>query len=208
MVFLEFFESILSSFYFILSATSLSFLLKLAILVVLFRKAMKAAHLEKPLSFLSLVLIGNMFSDLAWMLKLSQILFLPQISYKIVLFVIRIAWIFFLVQYQSISLLIESLIIKHYRVSLRHKLLFIVNALFGIFFLAVAIIDFDCVDRIYRKFWFEPKVQNAVTFYALFFVVMPSIFFVIKNINTFSLPRLLRKQLNVLMQGLVLPILL
>lgn len=208
MFFLEIIESILSSFYFILFATSLSFLLKLVILIVLFRKAIKAIHLEKPLSFLSLVLIGSMFSDLAWMLKLFQILFFPQIGYKIVLFVIRIAWIFFLVQYQSISLLIESLIIKHYRISLRHKFLFVVNALFGIFFLAVALIDFDCVDRIYRKFWFEPKVQNLVTFYALFCVVMPSIFFVIKNINGFSLPRLLKKQLNVLMQGLVLPIIL
>lgn len=207
MFFLEIFESILSSYYCILLVTSLSFMLKLGILIALFRKTVRAVQIERPLSFLSLILIGNMFSDLAWMVKLSQELFFPQISYKIVLFIIRIAWIFFLVQYESIALFIESLVTQNYIISLRHKILFVISGLLGAFFAIAAVLDFDCMDPVNRRFWFEPKIQNITTFYGLFFVVMPSLFFVIKNMRSYTLPSLLKKQLNVFIQGLILPVL-
>jgi len=123
MFFLECIESILGSFYFILPATSLSFLLKLVILVVLIRKTFTMDTVARPLFFLFAILVGNMFSDLAWILKLSQLLFLPEISYQIVLFIIRVAWIFLLVQFQSISLFIESLVTDQYSLPFRQKVL-------------------------------------------------------------------------------------
>jgi len=206
MFFLEFFESILSSFYFILLATSLSFFLKLVILVILIRKTMKMDAIARPLFFLFAILVGNMFSDLAWVLKLSQLLFLPQISYQIVLFIIRIAWVFFLVQYQSISLFIESLVTDNYVLPLRQKLLFVVSSLLGLFFAVVAIIDFDCMDRVQRRFLLEPTIQNLATFYALFLVIAPSLFIAVKKIRNSTLPHLLKKQLKLLIQGLILPV--
>src|SRR5438445_4629971 len=114
MFFLECIESILGSFYFILPATSLSFLLKLVILVVLVRKTLTMDTVARPVFFLFAILIGNMFSDLGWALKLFQSLFCPQLSYQIVLFIIRIAWVFFLVQCLSMSLFIESLVTNNY----------------------------------------------------------------------------------------------
>jgi hypothetical protein len=83
MFFLEFFESILSSFHFILVATSLSFLLKMGILIALIRKTINMGTVARPLFFLFAILVGNMFSDLAWMLKLSQLLFSPKLVIKL-----------------------------------------------------------------------------------------------------------------------------
>lgn len=206
MFFLEFFESILSSFYFILIATSLSLLLKLCILVALIKKTVKMDAIARPLFFLFAIIIGNMFSDLAWVLKLSQLLFFPQISYQIVLFIIRIAWVFFLVQYQSMSLFTESLVTDSYIIPARQKIFFFINCVFGLFFAITAIIDFDCISLAHRRFSFEPTVQNLVTFYALFLVVAPSIFIAVQKIRRSTLPHLLKKQLKVLIQGLILPV--
>lgn len=206
MIFLEFIESVLSSFYFILVATSLSFLLKLGILIVLVTKTVRMNRIVRPLFFLSAILIGNMFSDLAWILKLSHLLFLPQLSYQLVLFIIRIAWVFFIVQYQSMSLFIESLVTDKYVISLRQQILFVISSLFSVFFAMAAIIDFNCIDPSRRRFIFEPTIQNLATFYALFLVMLPSLYIAIKKIRSSSLPHLLKKQLKLLMQGLIAPV--
>ena len=157
--------------------------------------------------FLVAILIGNMFSDLGWVLKLSQSLFFPQLSYQIVLFVIRIAWVFFIVQYQSMSLFIESLVTDQYHIPLRQKVLFFISSLFSIFFTIIAIVDFDCLNPAYRRFAFEPTVQNLATFYALFLVMLPSLLIAIQKIRSAALPHLLKKQLALLMQGLIGPVL-
>lgn len=206
MFFLEFLESILSSFYFILFATTLSFLLKLGFLVALIRKVANMTFIVQPLFFLFAILIGNIFSDLAWILKLSQILFFPQVSYQIVLFIIRIAWVFVMVQYQSMSLFIENLVNQDYSVSFRQKILSVISSLFALFFGVVAIIDRNCTVLADRKFAFEPTMQNLATFYALFIVVAPSLFIAVQRIRNSNLPHLLKKQLKVLIQGLILPV--
>jgi len=206
MFFLEYLESILSSFYFIFFATALSFLLKLGIFFALITKTIGIKTISRPLFFLIAILVGNMFSDLAWVLKLSQLLFFPQIGYQVVLFIIRIAWVFFIVQYQSMSLFIESLVTDHYIIPVRQKILFILSGMFSLFFAVVAIIDFDCIDPMYRKFVFEPTVQNLATFYALFIVMIPSLYVAIQKIRSYVLPYLLKKQLKLLIQGLIAPV--
>lgn len=208
MFFVEYIESVLSSFYFIFFIAFISFVLKSCILAVLLKKTIYSQKTERPLVFLNLILIGNMFSDLAWIVKLSQLLFLPLLSYKIVLFVIRIAWVFFIIQYQSISLFLESLVSQNYIIPIRQKVLFMISFVLGLFFAIAAILDFNCLDPSQRRFSFEPKIQNFVTFYALFFVVLPSLFFAVQKIRSSALPSILNKQLKILIQGLIVPLLL
>lgn len=206
MFFLDFCESVLSSFYFILFATLVSFILKSGILISLISKTVNRDRAARPLFFLAAILVSNMFSDLSWIVKLTQLLFLPQLSYKIVLFIIRIAWVFVIIQYQSLALFLESLVTNSYVVSMRHKILVACSTIFGIFFAVVAIVDFDCIDRVHRRFIIEPTIQNLATFYAIFIMVLPSLFFAVQHIRSSSLPHLLRKQLKVLIQGLILPV--
>ena len=208
MFFLEFIESILSSFYFILLATTLSFLLKVVILTILIKKTMSMESIVRPLFFLVAILVGNMLSDLAWISKSCRELCLFPWGYQIGLFIIRIAWVFFIVQYQSMSLFIESLVTDHYNLPFRQKIFFVVSSLFGLFFAIAAIIDFDCIDLVHRKFVFESTIQNLATFYALFLVMVPSLYVAIKKIRSSTLPHLLKKQLTLFMQGLIGPVLL
>jgi transcriptional regulator of aromatic amino acid metabolism len=206
MVFLEYVESILGSFYFILPATLLSFFLKLGILTALMSKTVKMDRAIKPLFFLVVILIGNMFSDIAWVVKSFQELNLFHVSYQLGSFIVRIAWVFFIVQYQSMSLFIESLVTNQYIYPLRQKLFFVLSSLFGLFFTITAIIDYDRIDRLHRKFPFEPTVQNLATFYALFLVMLPSLCIAIQKIRQRALPHLLKKQLRLFLQGLIAPV--
>lgn len=206
MFFLEIFESILSSFYFILFATSLSFLLKLSFFVALIKKIIRMDVIVRPLYFLLAILVSNMFSDLAWITKLSQLLFFPQLSYKIVLFIIRIAWVFVLMQYQSMSFFVENIVNQNYIVVLRQKILFFISSMFGLMFAIIAIMDFNCEKLSERRFLFEPTIQNLATFYALFVVVAPSLLMAVQRIRNSELPHLLKKQLKILIQGLILPV--
>src|SRR5258708_2983675 len=139
MFFLEYLESVLSSFYFILFVACVSFVLKFCILFTFIKKTIYSDKINRPLFFFILFLFGNMFSDLAWVVKLSQLLFFPQLSYKVVLFVIRIAWIFFLIQYQSISLFLESLVGQQYVIPVRQKIFFSISAVLALFFAVAAI---------------------------------------------------------------------
>ena len=208
MDFLEYVESILGSFYFILPVTLLSFFVKLGILVALVRKTSSMERVVKPLFFLVAILVGNIFSDIAWIFKSFRELCLFELSYQHGLFIVRIAWMFFIVQYQSMSLCIESLVTNNYTIPLRQKLFFVVSFFFGIFFGVVSVIDFDCIGSSSRKFLFEPLVQNLTTFYALFVVMLPSLYIAVRKIRSSELPHLLKKQLTLLMQGFIAPVLL
>jgi transcriptional regulator of aromatic amino acid metabolism len=206
MIFLEYFESVLSSFYFILPIASLSFLLKLGIFITLVRKTVSMDIVARPLFFLVAILVGNMFSDFAWVIKLIQSLFLPGLGYKIVLFFIRIAWVFFIIQYHALALFLEILVDKNYTLPKRQWFFLFVSFTFCLIFTLIAIFDFNCVDRIHR-FSNEPMLQNLSAFYVLFPLILSSLFIALQKIRLSVLPYLLKKQLKVFLQGLIMPLL-
>src|SRR5438132_795063 len=121
MFFLEYIECLFGSNQFIFATSCCSFILKSCLLYILLRKTFGSITVEKPLYFLLATLIGNMFSDFAWIIKLIKTLFVPQLSYYAVLFFIRIAWVFSIIQYQSLALFIESLVTQHYSLPKRQK---------------------------------------------------------------------------------------
>jgi transcriptional regulator of aromatic amino acid metabolism len=206
MFFLEYLEFFFGSYQFIFIATSISFLLKGCLLILLIRKTMSAVTVERPLFFLLATLVGNMFSDLAWMLKLAQIFFAPELSYTMVLFFIRIAWVFFIIQYQSLALFIESLVSQRYTLPLRQKIFTLISFCFCVAFIVVAVLDFHCVGLEQIQFAFEPTIQNLATFYGLLPVMLSSLFVVVQKIRSTELPFILKKQLRVFIQGLIIPL--
>jgi len=112
MFFIEYIEWFFNNFYFIFTATFGSLCLKLCILFFLIHRTISLRKIERPFFFLFIIIISNMFSDFAWVLQLSKILFFPQLNYKIILFFTHIAWMFFIIQYQSLVLFIESLVVQ------------------------------------------------------------------------------------------------
>jgi hypothetical protein len=206
MFFVEYIEYFLSSFQFIFAATLASFVLKLCILFFLIRRIICLKKIEKPFFFLVTILISNMFSDCAWVLKLGRILFFPQLGYKIVLLFTRIAWIFFIVQYQTLILFLESLIVQKYRLSKRQLFFCVISFLFCSFFVGIALLNFNCTEASQRLL-LEAKIQDISILYVIFFLAIPNLLIVLQKIKRESLPLILRRQLFVLINSLIIPLL-
>ncbi len=206
MFFLEYFSFLFGNFKFIFFATSVSFILKSYIFAVLVKRIIELKFFNRLFIFLTIILVSNMFSDFAWIIKFVQSFFLPQLGYSIVLFFIRIAWIFFIIQYQTLALFLENLVDQHYKVPKRQWLFISVSVALSIFFLVVAILNFDCTNSAHR-FALDPIMQNIATFYVLFPLMLPSLFIALQRIRLFELPYLLKKQLKILLQGLIIPFL-
>lgn len=204
MFFLEFLE-FFNNFLFIFIATSISFLLKMYFMVALVRQVIKSSIVESHLYFLFAIIIGSMFSDFAWIMKLSKILFLPQLEYKLVLFFVRIGWIFFIIQYQALALFIENLVVQSYNFSLRQKVFCILSGIFCGVFALITIFDFGCIDKS-QRFYLEPMFQDFTVLYVLFPLILPSVYVVLKKIQSGTLPFILKKQLSIFMQGLIIPL--
>jgi len=206
MFFIKYLELFFGSYQFIFAATLGSFILKLCLLFVLIRRTVSLEKIERPVLFLLTILISNMFSDFAWIIKFIQLLFLPQLSYTIIIFFIRIAWIFFIIQYQALALFLESLVSKNYKINKRQAFFIVTSSLFCVIFMVIAILDFNCIDRKHR-FVIEPIIQNLSTFYVLFPLILPSLFITLQKIRTSTLPFILKKQLKVLINSLIIPLL-
>ena len=206
MIFLEYIESILNNFYFIFFANLSSFILKACILILLIIKSFFPFKIERPLFFLLLIIISNMFSDFAWIIKLWQMLFFPQLNYQVTLFITRIAWIFAITQYQTIALFLESLVVQKYQIPLRQKICCFLSILLCSFYIFILLLNFDCIDSSQRIF-FVVTIQNSLILYAMFLLAVPSLFIVIQTIRKGILPLILRKQLFILINGLIIPVL-
>lgn len=205
MFFLEYFESIFGNFYFILAATCISFLLKTCFLCVLATAVTTHSSAIKRLWFLLIViLVSSIVPDVSWVVKLIRELFLPELDYRFVLFVIRIAWIFFIIQYQALSLFTESLVHQHYVILLRQKIFLGFSAFFCIFFMVITIIDFNC-NTPSETMILHTQIQNIASFFILFIMFTSSLFIAIQRISSSVLPSILKKQLTLFVQWLIIP---
>ena len=105
------------------------------------RKTVSMDTIARPLLFCFVILVSNMFSDFAWIIKLVQSLFMPELAYKIVLFFIHIAWVFFIIQYHALSLFLETLVDQHYKVPKRQWLFLSISFILCVIFIAIAILS-------------------------------------------------------------------
>jgi len=196
--------SIIGSYQFLLIATSFAFCLKTCILIFLIFRGTKLTKISRPLIFILLVLIGTMASDVAWILKLSKSLFFPSLDYRILTFLIRIAWALFVVQYQSLALFIEGLTTKKGYISFHQKIFLIISFTFVLFFVALAFYNFNCFQASDR-FITELNFLNMVSLYALIPLMLSSLFTTIKKIITTRIPRILKRQIKIFIQFFICP---
>ncbi len=203
---MQYLELFFGSYQFMFAVTCGSLILKLCILFVLVRRMVNLNRIEKPIFFLLTILVSNIFSDIAWVLKLTKILFFSNLKYQIVLLFIRIAWIFFIIQYQALALFIESLMHQKYTLFFRQKFFCFISSIFCGIFIVITIIDLNFIDG-HNRLYFDEIMQNISTFYVLFPLILPSLFVVIKHSKSTLLPSILKKQINILTRGLIIPIL-
>lgn len=111
--FFEFIGFILSSQKFLLFTELTSFTFKLFLLIIIVHHSIRASMSKRFLLLLIGVLSGSMFHSDASRIPLDlRTIFFPNIDFRIIGFMGRIGWVFFLVQNQSLTLLLENLVEK------------------------------------------------------------------------------------------------
>jgi len=194
-------ESIFGSYSFVFGVTTISFLLKASLLIFLIIHGLKPSTPQRAWTLLILVLIGGLFNDSSWMLALSKSLFFPEMDIRLRLFWIRIAWGFAIVMYQALALLIEHLADQQSTLNTRQKIFLSTSSCFIVFFLALAVThatSFD--DPAYVS-----RVQELASLYMLFPLMISSLYCTIKKLRSNSTPRILRKQLTIVINWCIIP---
>ncbi|PKN03407.1 hypothetical protein CVU75_02370 [Candidatus Dependentiae bacterium HGW-Dependentiae-1] len=201
---LRFIESALGNFYFLIAVTSVLFFLKATLLVSLVTRGLRSSKLHRQWLFLVFVLVGSMFENFAWLIKLSKLTFLPDIEYRLTLFMARFSWGFTIVQYQSLALFLENLAEQKFKLTLRSKFFICISSIFFFTFMGLAFYDFNCFNSTQRPA-FEIPLITMTALYMLFPLMLTSLFITFRKIQTTQLPSLLKKQLSVLIKVLIIP---
>jgi len=187
---------------FLLAICSLAIFLKVYFIRIVTEHKTETSKTYKQLFFLLGILIGSMFGDIAWVIKLTRNLFFPRIDYPIVTFFIRIAWGFLVIHYQSLSLFIESLPEKKFHLRQYHKIILPISFSISSYFFYIALFKTSLTKEFERDMacslpsWpIEMHMMRITGFYLLFFLTLPSLYIAISHIRNNYLPRILHKQL-------------
>ncbi len=181
---------------------SLAFIAKFSVLFFLCLQGFRTSKITRPLLLLIGVLIGGLFADLTWIIKLLREVFLPTMDYRIVILFVRLSWALSLVQFQSLSAFIESLSEKQYRIKLYQKLLLIFNGCIILYFLYLAVFKYDL--NIYERTWLERKVIGFSSIYMFLMLILPSLI-ALNKLRSNAFPKILKQQLAVLLKYLIFP---
>lgn len=195
---------ILNSYPFLFVINSISLLFKLFVLGSLIRYSKKTLHKRNEHIYLFLVFIGAIFEDLAWVVLLSKQMLLPAaigFSTHVVQFAIRSSWAFFATEFLALALFLESLTERKVLFNIRKKIFISISSAFIILFCCLTVLNFLPFDTIYIR----SKIEAVYTIYALFFLMPITIFFTLKKMRKERIPRLIKKQLNLLIQFLIVP---
>lgn len=197
-------EFIFGSFPFLIIINTISLFIKIYILSVLFTQNTQSSYFNKSRTYLVLVLLGGMCSDFAWILLSLRELGLFHsyaIIYTFILFLIRISWCFFAIEYQAWSLFLENLVNPKSKIILRQKICIGITAIFVALFLYSAFITLFSTTSSNLHF----IIQGIFPFYAIFIFMPLTIYASFNLLKKKKAPRILKRQFRILIQFLIIP---
>lgn len=199
---LFYFESILGSAPFILTINLISFVFKSILLFFLCNRKTHTATIKYSRFFVALLLISSMIEDSSWTLVLFK-QFGIHINYSVAIFWIRIAWFFIPILYQSLALFLESLTKQCFYLQKRHYVTLFLTSLLSLAFLLIAIFNIQCSSGSQRP-TIEFSLIKITNLYGVLLVFF-SLFFTIRALRVSQIPQILKKQLTIIIQFLVVP---
>jgi transcriptional regulator of aromatic amino acid metabolism len=198
---LELLIQALSSYELLLLVATISLFMKAFLLILVTVHGLRSTKIQRPWFFLIPVLVGAMFSDAAWVATVANRLFSLDNYFPIIMFLIRLAWIFLIVQYQFMSLFLENLVDKNYTIKLYQKILIVISVLLCLSILYFIIFEFG---QPHNRPTIEYTVIKIASIY-IFLIIMPTLGRVFKKIKSKNLPKILKKQLFLLIVYLIGP---
>lgn len=198
-------NTLFSNYYFLLSIVLLAFTIKWYLLFTLIKSGI-SQKIQRPWPWvcLILVLVGSITEDIYWILKILQIIFDSKLEYSIHMFFAHFSWAFFIIQYQSLSLFIESLTEKNFKLLLRQKLFLFISLLFSGSFFYFSIYHLSIFSNSPIRSKFETFLFEYGAIY-IFIMIFPSLFASVKKILNSDIPKILKKQSKFLIIGLICP---
>ncbi|MCL4361035.1 sigma 54-interacting transcriptional regulator [Candidatus Dependentiae bacterium] len=188
---------------FLLFAETSSFCIKAYLFGALLFYNFKVANRTRLIRLLLLILAGAIFTNIAWIVQLLRSMFFPQIEFKVFLFLLRIAWIFSIVQYQSLSLFVENLTEKDLKIKGINLITLIINTSLIIYLFGTSIIFFDINSNAERS-PLEMSVIQGIHLY-LIFILSLAVYKSFRKIRSDSFPTILKHQLKVFLYFLLMP---
>lgn len=194
---------LLGSDYLIFAVEIIAICAKLLLFCLLIFKGIRVGKTPLTLFFLLSILIASMFENISWLASLIGNIFPTTISsnYQHLLFFFnRIAWAFTITQYQSIALFLDSLSVEKFTLSIKRKLILFISLAISFSWIYIAISQYQLINR-------DPTLYN----YALltvcygFIIILLSTHSVLKKLRANSLPRILKKQLSLLIPYIIAP---
>ncbi|MEX0849199.1 MAG: sigma 54-interacting transcriptional regulator [Candidatus Dependentiae bacterium] len=191
-----------------------SFVIKVYLLQLLIPSGFKRLTIKHPWMFLLGTLIGTLFGDFAWIVKLLREMQIVDFSYTTLVFFIRLSWAFLILQYQSLSLFLECLIVKRFSFNLRHKIFSSISVMMSCYFCGLALSNSGLIHEENRSIamsaslWTlesspEACMMNLIIYYSLFLLIIPSIIITFFKIQKTYLPVIVKHQLSILLKFLI-----
>lgn len=177
--------------------------LKIVIFIYLIYQGKKSQQMFLPLVFLLIVLLGGILEDFSWLLRVLRSMYIPNLSIHFTYFISRFSWGFCILQYQSLALLISSLLKKNYTVSIFQKCSIALSSVLSLFFFGKAFIFFNNFDNETRLF--EISITTfimAYIFVLTFTALVSSLFTLLKKR---SLPKIIVEQLTLMVYFILAP---
>jgi hypothetical protein len=186
--------------YVLLFIKSLSCVCKIYIFSHLLFSGIFLKKLPRPIVFLIGVLVGEVVVDGAWIYNLLGQFYLDRSYTRTMIFILRWAWAFELIKFQSLGLFIESLGEKKYKIPIHQKILLLFTGIFVAFFMTISFTHFNAVIA-------PPlasKVVRICVFYTFIMIFLPS-YTITKKLRDAQLPKILRKQITMFLKFLIAP---
>jgi transcriptional regulator of aromatic amino acid metabolism len=192
---------VINSYPFLLAVACLSLTFKSFLFIMAVIHGFRAEKIQRPWFFLIPVLVGAMFSDIAWVTSTSYRLFFSDLDYRPFMFIVRMAWGLTMIQYQSLGLFIDSLTQKYYQLRTYQRFSMFVSFAFALAFIYFAFFEFNNPAN-------RPPIEFLILSWSsvyIFFVIIPSIFFSLKRIREIYVPKILKKQFKILIKAIIAP---
>ena len=184
--------------------TTASLTLKSYIFYHALKNKPKSNHIKINWILLLTVLAVSMPGDIAWLLRTIHYHVIPSLDYRIVRVIIRLAWGFEPLRFHALGLFLEQAVSRKYTLARHQKFLMFTTGLFGAFFICLSIFDFNCA---YHQITLlsEIIVIRITPFYSSFILIPICLWHTIRQMRKNKLPRILEKQITILIQTLIIP---
>ena len=166
----------------------------------------------KPLIFLLISLVGALLVDISWLVKLFHSQVAPTASYHLVVFFIRIAWAFLIIQYQALELFLQSIAVKQFFLNPLNKLSVALSAALSGYFFYIAFFQYNNLATIAERnlerattHGWEFFMMSVFVVYFLAFLMAKGLLLAYYSAHTIKHPKILRKQLWLFIIYLICP---